>query len=278
MKKIFFASIGLLALATMQQANAADLARKAPILKAPPPPIWSWTGFYIGANVGYSWGRSRTDLSVFNNTTGALLFASSSRFDLNGAIGGGQIGYNWQSANWVWGIEADIQASGQDGHTLFICPGLVCLPGNTAVLPGTAGVSLSIAQKLEWFGTVRARLGWLVTPTVLAYVTGGLAYGGVKTTGLINSFNAGAGAVSAGFSGSDTNAGGTIGGGLEAHLSGNWTGKIEYLYIDLGRFTTGGFNTLSFPPLRVAVTSRVTDNIIRVGLNYRWDQAIIARF
>src|ERR1043166_790855 len=79
-------------------------------LKAPPAvvPLWTWTGFYAGVNVGYSWGRSDTTVTVTDATTGALLAVGSSRFDLTGPIGGGQIGYNWQTGNWVLGIETDI--------------------------------------------------------------------------------------------------------------------------------------------------------------------------
>src|SRR5215218_4381566 len=73
----------------------------------------NWAGFYIGGNVGYSWGRSDSTISFGNATTGAVLSSSEVKFNLNGAIGGGQVGYNWQSQNWVFGFEADVQASGQ---------------------------------------------------------------------------------------------------------------------------------------------------------------------
>jgi len=285
MKRILFAAVGL-ALAGLPAA-AADLPTKAPILKAPPD-VWSWTGFYIGGNLGYSWGRSETDVTYFNPVTGLPIVPpagsiTSVDFNLNGGVGGGQIGYNYQTGNWVWGIEADIQWSGQDGDALFTCaaaapvPG-ACLPGLTFVPPGATGTTLSLEQKLEWFGTVRARLGWLWTPTALAYVTGGFAYGSVKTSGVLNSFNANGGAVTTAFSNRDRNGGWTVGGGIEARLVGNWTGKVEYLYMDLGTFD----NTVAFataPAIGAHISSRVTDNIIRAGLNYKFGPGpVVARY
>src|ERR1700704_1953968 len=113
MRKIISTGIGLLALAgTIKQAGAADLPTKATLYKAPPVVrVWSWTGFYAGLNVGYSFGRSGTTESFYDSGTGALLSSIDNRFNMNGAIGGGQVGYNWQFNNWVVGIEADFQGS-----------------------------------------------------------------------------------------------------------------------------------------------------------------------
>ena len=161
--KRLVASAAVFGVLTMASANAADMP-----MKAPPAPIvapWNWTGFYAGLNIGYSWGNSDTDAAFFNNTTGALLFAANSDFHLNGVIGGGQIGYNWQWSNFVLGVEADIQASGQKGDTTFLCPGTVCNLGLTALPAASASVGVgSFNQKLDWFGTLRARAGVTVTP------------------------------------------------------------------------------------------------------------------
>src|SRR6266508_5551837 len=203
MRKILAAGIGVLALAAaMQPAAAADLPVKAPVYKAPPVYIdpWTWTGVYIGLNAGYSWGRSRTHVDYFNSLTGLPIAPPAGSitdvdFNLNGGIAGGQIGYNWQASNWVGGIEADIQWSGQKGSADFFCarnpvgaPG-PCLPTLTGTLPGTTGTTLLLDQRLRWFGTLRGRLGVLFAPTVLAYVTGGLAYGEIKTEGTLNGFD-----------------------------------------------------------------------------------------
>jgi outer membrane immunogenic protein len=101
--------IAVIASALTTQALAADL----PIYtKAPPPsPIYDWTGFYAGLNIGYSWGRSSTTIGFTDQGTGALLAAFPGKFNMDGVIGGGQIGYNWQRDKWVFGIEADIQGS-----------------------------------------------------------------------------------------------------------------------------------------------------------------------
>ena len=267
-------------------ALAADLAAK-PYVKAPVmvDPVWSWTGFYIGVNGGYSWGRSRTDVTYNNTATGAVIAPpagsiTSASFDMNGGVAGGQAGYNWQSANWVFGVEGDLQWSGEKGSAFFNCGGVApaggaCLPGLT-FLPagGLAGTTLTIDQKLQWFGTVRGRVGILASPTVLLYATGGLAYGEVKTTETI-------GAAAAVFSNSDTRVGYTVGAGVEGVIGGNWTAKLEYLWVDLGR-TSGAFTT-TIPALGGGVltsnySSRITDNILRVGVNYKFGGPVVAKY
>jgi outer membrane immunogenic protein len=276
MNKVLFGA-GLLALAAaIQPAAAADL--RAPVLKAPPMvEVWSWTGFYVGVNAGYSWGDSDTTLSFFNNNTGVLLSSSGSSFNMNGWVAGGQVGYNWQNGNWVFGIEADMQATGQDGDGLFTCaPTGLCNNltfGPALNVPVTAGIS----QSLEWLATVRARLGWTVAPTVLAYVTGGLAIGQIDTDLTVNGVN-GLGLVPAFFSFDKTKLGWTVGGGIEARISGNWTAKIEYLYVDLGSVSGTAVDLTNIIPIRVGYTSDITDNIVRVGLNYKFGGPIVARY
>jgi outer membrane immunogenic protein len=283
MKKSLFAGIGILALAAvMQPAAAADMAVKAPVLKAPPlVEVWSWTGLYIGGNVGYSWGRSDTDASFYNNTTGVLLSTSASKFNLNGWVAGGQVGYNWQNGNWVFGLEADIQWTGQDGDAVFSCP-TPALGGPCNTITGGPGLGVSptasFSQSLDWFGTLRARLGVTVTPTLLAYVTGGLAYGQIATDGVLTGVTILGAPTSSAFSYDKTKAGWTAGGGLEGRISGNWTAKIEYLYLDFGTVSGGGTLLTSNVPLRAQFSSDVTDHILRVGLNYKFGNSIVARY
>ena len=276
----------------MLPAAAADLARKAPVYKAPPPIIdpWTWSGIYIGLNGGYSWGKSRTHVDYFNTLTGLPIVAPPGSitdvdFKLNGGIFGGQIGANLQTDWVVWGIEADLQWSGQKGSALFNCavpPGIViggvaCAPAfGPTTLPGTIpGATLSLDQKLKWFGTLRGRVGVTFTPTVLAYVTGGLAYGEIETSGTLTNvvpvpfpF----GFLATPFSHSVTKAGWAVGAGLEGRLWDNWTGKIEYIYMDLG--TVSG-SIVPGPPgafglVGANYSSRITDNILRVGINYKF--------
>lgn len=222
---------------TAVSAQAADLPAKAPYLKAPVAVIYDWTGFYIGANVGVGLAR---DLTVHNYTAGGT--ANNFYQQPQGALGGGQVGYNWQTNSFLGpillGVEADIQGTGlSDGRTTL------------AALGGPVNYN----QKLDWFGTARGRIG-LVKGPVVSYFTGGLAYGSVKTT--INEPTA----VS---TLSRTQTGWTIGSGVEAALGGNWTGKIEYLYVNLGNK-----NDLFFAGTQ-PVRTEIRENIFRVGLNYR---------
>jgi outer membrane immunogenic protein len=289
MKKIVSAGIGLLALAgAMQPAAAADIAVKAPVYKAPPFVVdaWNWTGFYVGLNGGYSWGRSRTDVTYFTVPGGVPIVPppgsiTSANFNLNGGVFGAQAGYNWQSGSWVGGIETDIQWSGQKGSADFLCAvipvaGGPCLPGATFAPAGATGATLHIDQNLQWFGTLRGRIGGLVTPSVLAYLTGGLAYGEIKTAGTLGGFTPGGVATAVAFSNNVTKAGWTIGGGLEGRLGGNWTGKVEYLYMDLG--TVSG--TVNNAPAGIGAnwSSRITDNIFRVGVNYHFFGPVVAKY
>jgi len=198
---------------------------------------------YWGANVGYSWGKSKYDATL----TGVGTVSNSQNID--GAIGGVQTGYNYQFGAWVWGLETDFQASGQKGSSTF-----------TGVLPLT---SITTDDKLDWFGTVRGRLGVLATPNILFYGTGGAAYGLVKNSATITV--AGLSAVA---SSSDLRAGWTAGGGVEGALGGGWSAKVEYLYMDLGR-TERTFSGLGLGTIATE-TRETTDNIVRVGLNYKW--------
>lgn len=265
-------------------AMAADLPVKArPI----PVEVWNWTGFYIGGNVGYSWGRSRNDVTYFNPVTGAVIAppagsVTSASFNLNGGVAGGQIGYNWQSGpNWVWGLEADWQWSRERGSTAFLCAATViggpCLPGLTFLPAGALGTGVAMDQSIEWFGTLRARAGMLLSPSVYAYVTGGLAYGSVKTGLAIASFTPNGTVVGALGSTSTTHAGWTVGAGIEALFARDWSAKLEYLYIDLGTFD----NTIALvtPSIAATVRSRVTDNVFRFGINYHFNPGpVVARY
>lgn len=271
-------------------ALAADLAAR-PYVKAPVmvDPVWSWTGFYIGGNGGYSWGRSRTDVTYNNTATGAVIAPpagsiTNASFDMNGGIAGGQIGYNWQSANWVFGIEGDAQWSDEKGRASYNCGGVApaggpCLPGLTFLPAGAgAGTTLTIDQKLEWFGTVRGRVGILATPKVLFYGTGGLAFGEIKTTGTMTGFTPAGVAIASVGSTSETRVGWTVGAGVEGKITQNWSAKLEYLYMDLGRFSSGPFTLAPASAIAANVSSRFTDHILRAGINYQFGGPVVAKY
>lgn len=281
------ATAAFAAMAAIPAASAADLAPR--YTKAPPVmvEVWNWTGFYIGGNAGYSWGSSNTDVSYYNPVTlapivppaGSIL---SNSFGMNGGIAGGQAGYNWQNGNWVWGVEADIQWSGERGSSAYRCAstilGGVCIPGATFLLPGMTGTNLALDQSLEWFGTARLRGGLLVSPRVLLYATGGLAYGGIKTAGTLSGFTPADVAVSASGSRTDTRLGWTVGAGVEGKITQNWSAKLEYLYMDLGRYDA---LTLSLAPgslIASNISSHFTDQILRAGINYQFGGPVVAKY
>ena len=279
-------------------AVAADMPLKAPPLA----PAWNWTGFYLGGNVGYSWGRASTDFaesstatSVVTATTpggaplpgnGATVVANAFAFgnaksDLDGWLAGVQAGYNWQRDQWVFGVEADIQITGErDDPTFCGIPG--CPVGS---LIGTS------TTKLPWFGTLRGRLGVTTDarsawgPT-LFYVTGGLAVGEIDATYTGGIFGGPMGLVSV----NSTRTGWTLGGGAEARLGqSNWTLKLEYLYLDFegvsGSVAATGAPVVTLFGINNAdqihrlttttviagmASTNVTDQIVRVGLNYKF--------
>ena len=289
--RVLTASLTALVLSAPISAVAADLPRALPV-KAPvmAPVVYNWTGFYLGGNAGYSFGRNSYEVAGtstvrtrtfrgFDSPQPTLLtdvtaagpaFLGTGTANIDGGLAGGQIGYNWQSGAWVFGLETDAQWTGQRGATSF------CL---TAACP-VGGFVANAEYRLQWFGTARARAGWLVDPRVLLYVTGGAAYGEVKadyTAGIV-------GVPLVGSSISSTRLGWTVGGGIEGMLSPNWTVKAEYLYVDLGSVASGGLGgattaILANTPTTAITTvidttfaatarARVRDNIVRLGINY----------
>ena len=220
---------------------------------------------------------------------------------MDGAVGGIQIGYNWQRERWVFGLEADIQATGQAGNGSAICAGGTAAVLNSACAVGHIGdttpfnvpafpVTGTLAESLDWFGTVRGRIGGTVIPKLLVYATGGLAYGEVGVSNTVGGNNiTGPQGVNGstitpfatGFSNRTLKVGWTVGAGVEGVISGNWTGKLEYLYVDLGN-VSGSFATSLIAPSGALATSsyssHITDNILRVGINYKFTGPVMATY
>jgi outer membrane immunogenic protein len=258
MKKLTLLIVAFGIAAVSAPAFAADMAVKA---RPAPPPVDPWAGWYAGVNIGGSFGKARDTTSV-----GAppVLFASTSS-SLDGVIGGGQVGYNWRSNNWLFGLEADIQGSSERGTATTTGAGGNC--SFIAVIP--CAVTLADRESLPWFGTVRGRLGVLASPTLLFYVTGGLAYGEIKSNETASTPGGGptpAGTIINNFN--TTRAGWTFGGGLEGVVSSNWTAKVEYLYMDFGTINNSYAGVGPFTP--VSLSAHVTDNVLRAGLNYHF--------
>jgi len=273
------AASALAVVAVTSVASAADIAPR--YTKAPPPvvEVWTWDKFYIGLNGGYSWGRSDTSGTFYNNLTGVQLSPTQyTKFDLDGGVFGGQIGKNWQNGKWVFGLEADGQWTGERGSSIFTC---VTLP---ACNPITGGPGFGVAptttfnQEISWFATFRPRAGYLVTPTALLYVTGGLAVAGINTDGVISGFTGAQVPTSVAWSHEETKVGWVIGAGLEARLTGNWTGKIEGLYMDYGNVSGSAALVTSAPQLRFDYSSHITDIVVRAGINYHFGNSVVARY
>jgi outer membrane immunogenic protein len=258
MKKLYAVIIALNALGIGGPAIAADMALKAAPPAAAP---YSWTGWYVGLNAGGSFGKAN-DSSTYG--AAAVPFSSTSS-RLDGFVGGGQVGYNWQTGSTVFGLEADIQGTSEksSAYSALIVPSLGC-----TFAPCLGPATLTDSEKLPWFGTVRGRIGVTPSPTWLLYVTGGLAYGEIKSSEAlaVGPPPAVPGAAVASFS--NDRAGWTLGGGAEASIGGNWTAKVEYLYLDFGHINNTYTGAVLVTP--VMLTTHVTDNIVRVGVNYHF--------
>lgn len=256
--------------------NAADLA---PVYKAAPaaaaPVAFSWSGFYLGGNVGVTWSDTRADPVSFTTTgvdfSGRQAVGQFPSFDVGDTAftGGVQAGYNFQFApNWVAGIEADINGSGLNKTDTRVFP-VTPFIGGGFIDANTE----SATQKLSWLGTVRGRIGFTtLNNRLLAFATGGLAYGKIEdsiyTIGVPN----GAGPFLISASSSAVRIGWTVGGGLEYAFSNNWSAKAEYLYYDLGTQNL----TLDYAPVPGDAGNTITyrfhnnGNLVRAGLNYRF--------
>jgi outer membrane immunogenic protein len=252
--RTIFSSLALPVVLSCAPAAAADMAVKAPAPIAVS--AYNWTGPYLGANIGYGWGTSNNTYG-FAPTGGPDITVGSDQTSLSGAIGGLQIGYNWQAQRLLFGIESDIQASGLRGNGTFLCSHPLCA--------ALGGVSTLHAEKLPWFATLRGRAG-LIFDEWAVYGTGGLAYGHIESvaTTVIP-----AGSVT--FADSTTRMGWTIGAGVERKLVGNWTWKAEYLYMDFGSPTFRNPVSAALVPGggTDVQSNHVHDHVVRIGLNYR---------
>jgi outer membrane immunogenic protein len=270
-KKIQASGIAVLLAMASPGAFAADFPRApapavAPIQQpAPVVPVWSWTGFYIGVNGGGSIGTDSNSDVFFPTGPGvnppAVL--SNDRHALLGGLVGGQIGYNWQVApTWLFGVEGDGQWTNQRDTLTFT--------GQNIGGPGTS-ISYADGERIRSIATARARFGW-IRDSFLWYVTGGGAWADINSDYTLTSTIPRTFPSPTIASFSTTKSGWTIGGGVETHLGGNWTGKLEYLFVDLGSVD----HTFTSPVTAAGTfalfdaTHSVRDHIIRVGLNYKF--------
>jgi outer membrane immunogenic protein len=242
------AAVGVVGLA--HTAKAADLGvRPAPQVVAPAPIAPTWTGLYVGFNGGWEWTQSN---NVSFTPVGALagLFPPFSLSqESSGAVFGGQLGYNYQAGNWVFGIEGDVDGVGSQKSF------------KTAFEP-TTGAFFSASATPQWLATVRGRLGYTWGPGMI-YITGGGAWTGVEFN-----VNDGGGASS---SFTNTRSGWTVGAGYEWMIAPSWMVRAEYLYYG---FSGNVNNTTTIPGLGTGIAhnwDKMNTNVVRLGLNYKFD-------
>jgi outer membrane immunogenic protein len=245
------------------RAIAADLSVQAPLCKAPPPlPAFNWTGFYIGGTLGGEWARSKYS----ETPTGAyftarpvgvahLIEAGTGTLSPSGVIGGGEAGFNWQTGQFVFGAETDISAWNLSRSAAVTVP----------PAPPVGSVTATTSTNSNWLFTARTRIG-IANNNWLFFATGGLALSHVDSAqsiffGATNQTQAGAASA--------TQAGWTVGGGVEYALSRNWSFKGEYLYVSLPNQTANQFNP-SNPPFTGVAAANLNVSIGRVGVNYRF--------
>lgn len=243
-------------------AFAADLSYPA---KAPPMmavvPVFSWTGFYLGANFGYGWGDA-SGYAPYDNSDYATIvgLVTNGSGDPDGWFGGVQAGYNYQFYNnVVLGIEADAQFADMSDTYRFGYT-VTDLASTPQVDDPDFAVYGRYTTKVDAFGTIRARLGYAMD-RFLPYVTGGLAWANVKVSGTTI---VGDDTEVVGWSGSykDTYWGWALGAGAEYAVTDNWTIKAEYIYSDLGSTSFSGLfnrNDLDF-----------SMQTLKVGVNYKF--------
>lgn len=252
MKKTMLAGVAVAALALSTHAHAADMAAR-PYTKAPPPAVatvYDWSGFYIGGNGG--WGTTR---NCWDFVTPAL--GSEGCHNADGAVAGGQIGYRWQSAAWVFGLEAQGNWADLNGSRVS-SPAFLIAPGD-----------LTINSRVRAFGLFTGQVGWAWN-NVLLYAKGGAAVVDSRythtltaTSALINSS-------------SDTRWGASVGAGMEYGFAPNWSFGVEYDHIFLDR------RNLSFAaaPGGVATINSIGQDvdIVTARINYRFGGPGLTRY
>jgi outer membrane immunogenic protein len=250
-------------------ALAADMPLKAP----PPPPVaaCTWCGWYVGGNVGAAINDSRDTVEP----TGLFLTppfiptnplrTDSANLNKAAFTGGGQLGFNWQTGQVVWGLETDINYNGVN-QTDTVSRALAA--------PLLGMFNHSVNERFDWFGTFRGRLGWTPAPTWLIYGTGGLAYGHISSSSNVM-FTFGGDTYTG--STSTTRAGWAAGAGTEWMFAPRWSAKVEFLYVDLGKFSYADgcvVTTVCFVPgipnATYQTDLRIREGVVRVGANYHF--------
>ena len=210
---------------------AADL----PVRMLAPVALHAWGGCYLGVEGGGAWGQSRHDTA---------LGSTSDAYTVSGAFAGGTLGCNYQSGPWVIGLEGDLSWTNERGSAVEV-----------AALPAT----FTAETRENWLATVRGRLGW-ASQRWLLYVTGGYAAAAVEARVSNPTLALDMGQTK-------TRNGFALGAGIEMAVAGNWSVKLEYLYVGL---QNAGYFEVPPPTILMRTGVPINDNIYRAGLNYRF--------
>jgi outer membrane immunogenic protein len=267
MKKLLVGSA--MSLAMVAGASAADL-----YVKAPPPPEWSWTGFYGGVTLGVRVANNDwTTSNLFPSIPGTIQPVTTGSVDSTAARIGGYGGYNWRIAPaWVLGIEGDF---GWADNSKTVTPA----PGTAGISQGGCGPFFCTGQPNgtvieSWDGSLRARVGSLITPSTLVFATGGVAWQRITLAstcgpnGLPSQFCL----LNESDSASTTLTGWTVGAGAEQRVLGNWLARVDYRYSNFGTFSQQFFPAGFGPGFddRYTGNVKVRTNIVNVGLAYKF--------
>jgi outer membrane immunogenic protein len=265
-RHFLLASVGAIALTG--SAFAADLA-----LPPPPAPIFTWTGSYIGGQIGYAWGSGNLNYTGFDPRTG-LAFTTGLGGSSSGVIGGAHVGYNYQFNQWVVGLEGSV-----DGTSI----------SNTVVgtFPAFGGSTITASTNANIQGSFRGRAG-IAWDRALIYATGGVALGGFTTDYTFTGNNNGNHNINGGnvFYGSNsfsnTRVGWTVGGGIDYAVTNNWSIFAEYRYTNWGTVGNQGLAAAGFqtvPNLTNAFINSnhsINQNQVQVGFSYKFDMYVPA--
>ncbi|HEY8715207.1 MAG TPA: outer membrane beta-barrel protein [Candidatus Acidoferrum sp.] len=247
--------------------QAADLPTKAPPYEAPALAP-GWTGFYVGGNLGELWTTQDAVWNPLPSPAAFTVLPVTGRLDSSGFVGGIQGGYNWQLApTWVVGLEGDYSWTGAGANIQGVWK---FFPSGQPSFPTTLS---SLTDNLDSLASVRGRIGYLVTPNALAYVTGGAAWGRFDYSAFARNT---ANNYLASTSFSKIQSGFVVGGGLEWALTPNWLIRGEYLYYEFGGSSVVASASLfpDFPSGFVWHNTGVQE--ARLGLSYKFDWQVPA--
>jgi outer membrane immunogenic protein len=254
MKRILFTAVSLGALTALSPVQAADLPyAKAPSATAT---VYDWTGVYVGAFGGGGFGNHNV-----NNTNGAPApFANfTANYSSTGGLAGGEVGYNWQSGNYLVGIESDLFWSGIKGNDAS--------QFNAGAFPGVTAVD---ADNLRWGGTLRVRGGFTVDRWLM-FFTGGYAFGSIQHTnsppgGVVDRFNVQGNGL-------------TAGGGFAYAITNNVSAKFEYRYYNFNGYNRPGNPVTGLTPNgQIPYTTETTYSTVAVGLDFKFGGPVVAKY